>query len=291
MKQKILIAAIALLLATTSAAGYLAYRSARKAEQELTITGYTLETALSQPIRILQLTDLHGHSFGPENAGLIDTVLSQQPDLIVMTGDMVDQSAKDAQTICALIRQLSETIPVWYGFGNHEITFMEETGIDLRAELTAAGATVVNCDYNDTEIKGQPLRIGGYHGYYRQPGMYPVTEEQRQAELSFADSFEATDRFKLLLCHIPTAWLDWQYIHKFPIDLVLSGHYHGGQIRLPLLGPLYAPYIGLFPEYTEGLFAGEQAVCVLSRGLAASPGLPRINNLPEITVIDLIPKA
>ena len=120
--------------------------------------------------------------------------------------------------------------------------------------------------------------------------MYPVTAVQKQYEMDFADVFEDTHRFKLLLCHIPTAWLDWEYINDYPVDLVLCGHNHGGQIRLPLLGPLYAPYVGLFPDYTEGLFLGQEAACVLSRGLGSSPGMPRINNLPEITVIDLIPK-
>ena len=73
------------------------------------------------------------------------------------------------------------------------------------------------------------------------------------------------------------------------LDLVLTGHYHGGQIRLPLVGGLYAPYVGMFPEYTEGLFEGEQATCILSTGLGSGTRLPRINNLPEIVVADLIP--
>lgn len=289
-KPKWLLAVSAMLLLALLVLGTWVLYSAEKGRTELTVVNYRLETELTQPLRILQLTDLHSRMFGTDNDRLAATVLAQKPDLIVMTGDMLDMTDGNTDVICALIRRLSSEVPVWYGYGNHEISWMNRTGIDLAPILTDAGACVVNCSYEDTEIQDQPLRIGGYHGYYRQPGMFSVTPEQRQSELDFADSFEATDRFKLLLCHIPTAWLDWGYIDDFPVDLVLTGHYHGGQIRLPLLGPLYAPYVGFFPEYTQGMFTGQKAVCVLSRGLGSSPGIPRINNLPEITVIDLIPK-
>ena len=290
MKRKILILLTAVLLVAVLVLGGLVCYSIRQCKTELTVVNYSLETDFTQPIRIVQLTDLHGCSFGADNCELIDAVLAQQPDIVVMTGDMLDKSDENADLVCDLVKALSAEVPVWYGLGNHETDWIKATGTDLAALLTEAGATVVDCNYQDVEIKGQSLRIGGYHGYYRQPGMFDVTAEQRQAELDFAESFENTDRFKLLLCHIPTAWLDWGYIDKFPVDLVMTGHYHGGQIRLPGLGGLYAPYIGLFPEYTEGLFSGQEAACVLSTGLGSSPGLPRINNLPQITVIDLIPK-
>lgn len=286
-KRKLLLIAAVFLLVTALTFLAWALKSMDECRTQLTVASYTLETPLTESIRIVQLTDLHSHLFGIENETLIREVLSLKPDLILMTGDMLDTTDENPDVVCSLIRSLSLHVPVWYGHGNHEMSWMDRTGIDLNPMLTEAGATVVDCSYVDTEILGQALRIGGYHGYYRQPGMFPVTPLQRDAELAFADDFENTERFKLLLCHIPTAWLDWDYINKFPVDLVLSGHNHGGQIRLPLLGPLYAPYVGLFPDYTEGMFEGQTAVCVLSRGLGSSPGIPRINNLPQITVIDL----
>ena len=74
------------------------------------------------------------------------------------------------------------------------------------------------------------------------------------------------------------------------MDQVLTGHYHGRQIRLPLIGGVYAPYVGLFPEYTEGLYTGEKASCILSTGLGASHWIPRVNNLPQIVVVELAAK-
>ena len=147
---------------------------------------------------------------------------------------------------------------------------------------------VLDAAFQDITIRGQSLRIGGFDGYYRYWGMRAKDKAQAEAEEAFADAFEDTERFKLLLNHIPTVWTDWGNIHKFPVDLALSGHYHGGQIRLPV--GLYAPYVGFFPKNTEGLFAGETANCILSTGLSASPGIPRINNLPQVVVVDLLPE-
>lgn len=89
---------------------------------------------------------------------------------------------------------------------------------------------------------------------------------------------------------LPLPWVDWDYIDKFPVDVVFSGHYHGGVIRLPLLDRgVYAPYTGFFPKHTKGVFVGTQATCVLSAGLGSEHAVPRINNPPEVAVVDLVP--
>ena len=289
IKKRWIIVAVCLilLLAVGVAAGISAYQCAT----ELTVVRYEVPSELSEPIRIVHLTDLHSHEFGEENRELVELVAALEPDLILMTGDMMDRSDENADVVCALSGELAAVAPVYYGYGNHEYAWMNAHGESLTPALTGAGAMVLDVEYLDITVNGQDLRIGGYHGYYRQPHMYPVTEEQEVTERMFYDDFEDTNRYKILLSHIPTAWIDWGYLDKFPVDLVLSGHYHGGQIVLPWLGGLYAPYIGLLPPYTEGMYEGEEATCILSAGLGSSPGIPRINNLPEIVVVDLIPKS
>lgn len=285
MNKKILCLAIVLILIVFTAFSIVLHRDAT----EFIVTEYSVPTEVTSPTRIVHLTDLHSVVYGEGNEEIVSAVLSASPDLILMTGDMLSGEDDGPEVVCDLIRRLAEIAPVYYGYGNHEKEWEARTGDSLAPALTAAGATVLDCAYVDVTVCGTDLRIGGYHGYYRQPHMFPISEDQKQAELSFCDDFEDTDRYKILLCHIPTAWLDWGYINCFPVDLVLSGHYHGGQIRLFGRG-LYAPYVGLFPEYTRGIFQGETATCILSAGIGTEQGIPRINNSPEILSIDLIPE-
>ena len=282
MKKYLIIAIVLVLLATAC------WFNWTKNEPEMIC--YEVSTGLSNPIRIVHLSDLHSWEFGDGNQELVGMVTEQSPDLILMTGDMLDKSDEDAAVACDLIEDLVAVAPVYYGYGNHEKTWERESGKSLAPELTAAGATVLDCAYLDLEVKGQPLRLGGYYGYYRRPHMTLDDEAAIERENAFFGAFEDTDRYKILLNHIPTAWLDWGLMDDFPVDLVLTGHYHGGQVRLPLIGGLRAPYVGWFPEYTEGIYYGERATCILSTGLGSSPNIPRVNNPPQIVVVDLIPE-
>lgn len=255
------------------------------------VTNYTIPAGISSPIRILHLSDLHNAEFGKNNKRIVDLAAKQDPDIIVMTGDMLNQDDDDTEIVCRLITELCPIAPVYLGYGNHEKEWEKTWDSNLTEQFREAGAIVVDNSYEDIEINGVKVRIGGYMGYYRLPGMFQVTEEQFEAELAFADDFENTERYKILLDHIPTAWLDWSYIDKYPVDLVLSGHYHGGQWVLPVIGAVYAPYIGFNPPYARGLFTGTQAACVLSAGLGSEYAWPpRINNPPELVVVDILPE-
>lgn len=257
----------------------------------LKVTSYNISANISASIRVLQLSDLHNAEFGRENKRLVELTARQEPDLIVLTGDMLSKDDDNTNIVRCLIADLVKIAPVYFGYGNHEKEWERLWGESLVDQFREAGATVVDNGYEDIEINGVDLRIGGYMGYYRLPGMFQVTEEQFEAELAFADDFENTERYKILLDHIPTAWLDWSYIDKYPVDLVLSGHYHGGQWVLPVIGAVYAPYIGFDPPYARGLFTGTQAACVLSAGLGSEyTWLPRINNPPELVVVDILPE-
>lgn len=279
----ILLSAFALVIAVV--VGYFSISS-----KNLTINKYSLNESVNSSIRILQLSDLHNAEFGDNNEELIDLVKKQSPDLIVMSGDMINRDEENLDIITDLISSLSDAAPIYYGYGNHEVDWIESFSTDLEDKLTQAGAVVLNNSYRDVSVNDSELRIGGYMGYYRQPGMFTQDDVQKKSELDFANDFENTDRLKILINHIPTQWVDWDYINIYPVDIVFSGHYHGGAIRIPIIDQgLYAPYVGWFPPYTKGLFSGTQAKCVLSTGLGSEHNIPRLNNPLEIVVVDVVP--
>ena len=252
----------------------------------------SVKAGVVSPIRMVHLTDLHNTQFGKNNAKLVDKVTAQNPDIIIMSGDMLNEDDPNTDVVLSLISDLSSVAPVYFGYGNHEKHWEKIHGQDLRPLLEQAGASVVDNDYVDLEFKGTEIRIGGYMAYYPVPHMSTSDEAQQALELAFAEDFENTNRLKILINHIPTGWVDWNYVNKYPIDIVFSGHYHGGTIRIPILDQgLYAPYVGWFPHFTKGVYTGEKAMCILSAGLGIEHHIPRFYNPPEILVVDLTPKA
>ena len=252
---------------------------------------YSVGADVTDTVRIVQLTDLHSRQFGEENADLIALVAAQEPDLIFVTGDMLNRRETDFTELCALISSLTDIAPVYYSYGNHEVDQMSRYGTALGEALRSTGAEVLDFEYRDVEVNGQLLRIGGYSGFYRTPHLDTKDTAEQQTRIQFADDFEDTERQKLLLCHVPTSWLDWGRIDANPAGIVFSGHNHGGLIRIPLLNRgMYAPYVRWFPKYTRGVFNGERAVCVLSAGLGSGKIIPRVYNPPEILTVELVPE-
>lgn len=261
-----------------------------RASQDLEVNVYTVEADITAPLRIVHITDLHNAELGVDNMDLVQAIGEQDPDLIFTTGDMINRDDPNLDIVCTLIEQLIEIAPVYYGCGNHETAWEESFGPSLAERLADAGAIVVQDSYVDVDINGSALRIGGCMNYYRKWGMMTSSQEEWDMEDAFADGFENTDRYKILLNHIPTSWVDWGGVDEYPVDLVFSGHYHGGMIRIPIIDRgVYAPYVGLFPEHTKGVVYGTKAVCVLSAGLGSEHAIPRIFNPPEVTVVDLVP--
>ena len=139
-------------------------------------------------------------------------------------------------------------------------------------------------------LAGQPLRIGGTMGHALYFGR-SEEEFSSSPEYQFLKAFEDTDVPKICLAHMPDTFIFNGAYNLWNVDLVLSGHTHGGLIRLPFIGGLYAPMQGWFPEYDQGYFRlGEHMQMVITSGLAGHGMIPRINNPPEIVVIDLVPE-
>lgn len=287
-RRRVLRVLALLLLLAVLLSGLELYRSNRV----LKLRSYTVYSGkLKAPIRVVYLSDLHGKEFGTDNQDLLELIAAQEPDLITLGGDIFNNNADGAEidAMCALIRRASALAPVYFCMGNHEAYYVSLHGSGLEDRIREAGAVILDSEYVDLELNGNPVRLGGYMGFYRQPAMMS-SGAQIQRDYDFMDAFESSERFKLLLNHIPTSWIDWNYRSKYAVDLVLCGHYHGGVIRIPLLKQgLFAPYVGWFPPYTEGLFQGEKAVCILSTGLAGHGKIPRFFNPPELCVVDLLP--
>lgn len=256
----------------------------------LRLVNVSIESKVVSPIRIVHLSDLHNAQFGRQNAKLVESVAAQSPDLIFMSGDMLNSSEENTDTVTSLIADLQPIAPVYYGYGNHEKAWEKRFGRDLKPIMEAAGAVVVDVDFVDLEVRGTRIRIGGYMAYYGVPHMTAKEKKQQDLEFAFFEDFQSTDRLKLLIDHIPTGWVDWNYVDKYPVDLVFSGHYHGGTMRVPILDRgLYAPYVGWFPPFSKGVYSGTLAACILSPGLGSEYHIPRVNNPPVILVVDLIP--
>ena len=265
--------------------------SAMLSTWDLAVSRYTIAaTQIEVPIRIVQLTDLHNSEFGDGNSRLIRKVADQEPDLILITGDLLNQNEERTDIAEELIAGLCEIAPVYVSYGNHEATYEKNFDADLRSVYTAAGATVLEFDWEDVQVNGQTLRLGGIYGYCL-PGELEKSGEARKKECDFLRDFQDTENYTVLLCHMPVSWIQYGSLESWNVDCVLSGHAHGGQVCIPWIGGLWAPDQGWFPGRESGLYwseDGERAM-VLSRGLGNTERLPRINNIPEILVLDLIP--
>lgn len=246
------------------------------------IYNYTNEK-ITTAIRVVQLTDLHNSEFGAANNRLVQKIQEQNPDVVFMTGDMLNEDESRMDIVVNLVQKVMEIAPVYYSFGNHEKVFIEKqrNGKILDEKLKAAGAVVLEQEYVDTEIAGQEVRLGGAYGYLLEG------EGKDGSEQRFMEEFQETERFKILLSHIPEGLLLWESMKHWDVDLVFSGHVHGGQVRLPGIGGLYDPEEGFFPTYTKGMFECGHGTMILSAGLGSSAAIPRINNLPEIVVCDI----
>lgn len=287
----------------------------------LEISSYRIASSeLSEGFRVVQLTDLHDSVFGDDNNKLVKLVADVEPDVILLPGDLVnDKTGEDTSIAVSLISQLEEIAPVYFSYGNQEAT-METAGVNIRQIYADAGAVVLEREYVDTGINGQPVRIGGIYGYC-QPDAY-AQETDRQDETAFLHAFQDTDLYTILMCHMPVCWIQSGSLLEYRIDCVFAGHAHGGQIRLPFIGGLWAPDQGWFPgrecgvyETDEESWAGhnkkmlewadymkydvsyyeadqeyEPSYLVLSRGLGNTDQIPRFNNIPEIVVVDFVPE-
>ena len=258
----------------------------------LTTTHYALSSStMEQPLRVLQLSDLHNNEFGEGNSDLVEMCVEQKPDIILLTGDLINMNEPDTDVAAGLIAALTDIAPVYVSLGNHEIESEQNFGTDCSAIFEEAGAVVFDREYVDITVNGQDIRIGGIYGYCL-PAKFLKTNEADPEECAFLTDFQDTDRYTILMCHMPVCWMINEGLDEWDIDCVFLGHTHGGQIILPFIGGLYAPDMGFFPGDVHGAFHSKDNTkhLILSRGLSDGTWIPRINNRPEIVTVEIKPQ-
>ena len=253
----------------------------------LTVTHFTVRSSkISEPFRIVLVSDLHEHQFGRDNEKLAEKIREQSPDLIIIDGDMINGDSENADTAVELVRALKEAAPVYYSFGNHEYSYMEAGHEDLTEELEAAGAVVLNYQSIDIDVKGNQIRLGGLYEYGFETGMQ--SEEENERAIPYLEEYADTDRYLIMCAHRPESFYPWDMADQWGIDLVLSGHLHGGQVIIPGVGGLYNSLDGFFPKFDYGQYKLGDSDMVITRGLGSNPKmLPRFNNPPEIAVVEV----
>lgn len=255
--------------------------------QALTVTRLTVESQqLPAPFsgfRIAQVSDLHNTQFGPDNQDLLALLEAEHPDLILLTGDLVDSRRTDLEIAIAFGTRAAQIAPTYYVPGNHEARLSHQDLETLRQGLESGGVTVLENRSEPLERDGAYITLAGVYD----PNFYTDYLMNDSAlvmdSLLSGQDLEQQD-YTVLLSHRPEL-LDTYAAH--PVDLVFAGHAHGGQIRLPGIGGLAAPDQGLFPKYDAGLYTQEGTQMVVSRGLGNSIFPLRVNNRPELVLVEL----
>ena len=243
---------------------------------EIEVSSPELDSAFDG-FKIAHVSDLHNAEFGNANAELLELIAGAEPDIIAVTGDLIDSRHTDIDAAVRFIAGASAIAPVYYVTGNHESRLDFDA---IEQLLTEAGAVVLRNEAVYIERGGSRLELAGIDD----PAFIRTGESASVRAEAELEGLLDSDCYTVLLAHRP------ELIETYAgagAELTLSGHAHGGQVRLPLIGALYAPGQGFFPDYTAGLYTVDGAALVVSRGLGNSLIPLRFNNRPELVLVTL----
>lgn len=251
-------------------------------DERLILRTYTVASPkLTAEVRLAVVTDFHSSDNADD---VVAMVTSCAPDAVLMVGDMFDDDTQNRPTerTLSLMRQLSAQYPCYYVSGNHEAWTGEMDALYQQTE--EAGVTLLRMSSGVLTVRGQRIALCGIPDPYEMVfSGAPDTEEQLRQALEDVDSAD----FTVLLAHRPELLAKYA---QFPLDLVVSGHAHGGQVRIPgVLNGLYAPNQGWFPKLAGGAYTQDGTTLIVSRGLAVRTRLPRIFNRPEVVLVRCVP--
>ena len=231
--------------------------------------------------RIAHVSDLHNTEMGKDNEKLLAILRDADPDMIAITGDLIDSRDTDIEIALQFVREAVKIAPCYYVTGNHEARANEYD--ELKSGMEAAGVIVLEDARTEISLEGKTITLIGVNDPSYQTD-YLFGDSETVMDTKLEELHTEDDVFTILLSHRPELF-DIYADHG--MDLILSGHAHGGQFRLPFIGGLVAPNQGLFPEYDAGIYTEGNTNMLVSRGVGNSILPFRINNRPEVILIEL----
>ena len=232
--------------------------------------------------RIAHISDLHNTEMGKDNDKLLNMLREAKPDIIAITGDLIDSRNTDIEIALQFVEEAVKIAPCYYVTGNHEARVSEYLD-DLKNGLTELGIIILEDERVDLDKNSETITLIGINDPSFKSD-YLFGDSETVVETHLQELMNESYSFTLLLSHRPE--LFEIYVNN-EVDLVLSGHAHGGQFRLPFVGGLVAPNQGLFPKYDAGLYTEENTNMIVSRGIGNSILPFRFNNRPEVILIEL----
>lgn len=242
-------------------------------------------------MKIVHLSDLQYKTFGDANKDLIDNVKALEPNIIVFTGDLLDRRFREFTVGLELMSQLIEICPVFYCEGNHELSFSSQSLKEFYGSMRQLGVNVLRNGLAEFDYKGSKVSIIGisetmltcaHKNRMKTREDIPLPKLIDKVENLVSQTRDS--ELSIILAHEPQFL--WEYARE-GVDLIFSGHAHGGQIRLPLIGGLFAPGQGILPKLTQGVIRLRNTRMIISRGLGNSIFPFRIFNRPEIILLKI----
>ena len=231
--------------------------------------------------RIAHVSDLHNTEMGKDNEKLLTILREADPDIIAITGDVIDSRNTDIDMALQFTKAAMEIAPCYYVTGNHEARVSEYD--ELKEGMIELGVVVLEDGRIKLEQAGETISLLGVNDpSFQTDYLFGDSETVMQSKLQ--DIINEEDTYTILLSHRPELF---EVYKESKVDLVLSGHAHGGQFRIPFVGGLVAPNQGLFPKYDAGLYTEENTNMILSKGIGNSILPFRFNNRPEVILIEL----
>lgn len=269
----------------------------KKELSEFCVRRYTLkvpyESENGKPVKVIFVSDLHGKEYGKDNEALVRAIKKEQPDFILSGGDILTRSEEVTDlTAIRFYQRISEICPVYAANGNHEQRMKDNSEFygsryaRFKKQLENAGVKILENESVDIDMNGIPVTLTGIEiplKCYSHFKTVPLDLSEMIEEIGMAER----ERFQILLAHNP-AYMK-QYA-QWGSRLTLSGHLHGGLVRIPGIGGLITPQAKLFPKYSGDMYIKDNKACIVSRGLGTHTVNLRLFNSAEVVAITFVPK-